>query len=329
MVTTAPGGLLLDEDEAADVVIVCVTYNSSAVLPALLDAMAAALHGVGRCRVVVVDNDSHDGTPDLVRAVAPWACVIQTGRNAGYAGAINTARRRHPARHSVLVLNPDTVPAPGSVRRLVDALDADPAVGAAIPRLVGVDDRPHYSLRREPTVLRALGEAALGGRRAARFPRLGETVRDLSRYHDGADADWATGAALLISRRASDAAGEWDERFFLYSEETDYCLRLRDAGYHLHLVADAVVVHEGGDQSISPGLWSLAAVNRTRLYRKRHGRAASALYWTAVLANESARALAGSPVHRAAVRALLAAGPDQPGPEPTPRILAHAGHPVI
>lgn len=329
MTPAPPPDGLVTADEVADVVVVCVTYNSRGVIEALLDALPPALVGVRRCRVVIVDNDSGDDTLDLVRAVAPWADVVTTGWNAGYAGGINVALRRFPAMHSVLVLNPDTVPAPSAVARLVHALDSDHRVGAAAPRIVGVDDRLHHSLRHEPTLLRALGEAVLGGRRAARYAPLGETIGDAARYRDGVSADWATGAALLIARRAMDVAGEWDERFFLYSEETDYCLRLRDAGFRLHLVADAVVVHRGGDQSTSPTLGALAAVNRTRLFRKRHGRARSALFWAAVLVNETSRALAGRRVHWAAVRALLAVGPDQTGAEPTPSILAHAGQPVI
>lgn len=324
-----PDGLALDSAEQADVVVVCVTYNSARVIGDLLAALPLALDAVPRCRVVLTDNASTDGTTDMVRHLAPWVEVLPAGYNAGYAGGINLALRRHPPRRAVYVLNPDTVPSPGSVATLLRAVEENPSVGVAIPRILGHDDRLQLSLRREPTICRALGEAVLGGRRAARFPLLGETVADASRYRDGAGADWATGAALLISRSAIDAAGEWDERFFLYSEETDYCLRLRDAGFELRLVESAEVVHRGGDQTTSAPLWALATVNRTRLYRKRHGRARSTVYWAAVLVNEAARAAAGRPLHRTAVKALLAAGPDQPGTQPTPTLLARAGRAVL
>ena len=320
-----PEGLVLDPRQT-DVVVVVVTYNSSRVVGRLLAALPAALRSVPRCRVVVVDNDSGDGTPDLVRRTAPWIDVMQTGRNAGYAGAINLALAGPRPARATYVLNPDAVPSPGSVRRMLDVVERDRSVGIAVPRMLSPDGRPCASLRREPSIPRAMGEALLGGGRAARFALLGETVGEPARYRDGAVADWATGAALLISRAASDAAREWDERFFLYSEETDYCLRVRDAGLRVQLVDGAHVVHQGGEQSTSPALWALAAVNRTRLYRKRHALPASVVFWMLVLVNESIRAAGGrGQRHRVAVRALLVAGPDQGSGRPTPQVLGTAG----
>ncbi|MGN0065004.1 MAG: glycosyltransferase family 2 protein [Nocardioides sp.] len=319
----------MDEHQPADLVVTCVTYNSARVIEPFLAALPAALESVPRCRVVVIDNASSDGTPDIVRTLAPWATLVPAGRNAGYAGGINLALKAHPPNRAAYVLNPDTVPSPGSVAALLAAVDRDPAVGIALPRIVDEDRQLQYSLRREPTFARALGEAVLGGTRASRIPLLGETVGDPDEYRDGAVADWATGAALLVTRAAIDAVGEWDERFFLYSEETDYFLRVRDAGMRVRLVDGAEVLHHGGDQAVSPRLWALAAVNRTRLYSKRHPRWPSRLYWTAVLANEATRAALGRAPHRAAVRALIAVGPTQDCPEPTPSILEKAGVHVL
>lgn len=325
---------LAPSGSAAEVLVACVTYNSAQVIGDFLASLPAALAGGPRCRVVVVDNNSSDATVDLVRQHAPWAHLVSAGGNLGYAGGINLAMRRYPASEGVYVLNPDTVPAPGSVSALHQATQRDPSIGIVVPRIVGASGQLEFSLRREPTLGRALGHALLGGPRAARWSSLGEVVRDPANYRGGAQADWATGAAVYFTRAAIDAAGDWDERFFLYSEETDYCLRVRDAGFTLQLVTAASVMHHGGDQAVSAGLWALSAVNRTRLYRKRHGRLASTGYWAAVLLNEVIRVLtvrdpAGRAVHRSAVRALRAAGPDQPGPEPTTELLARAGSPVL
>ena len=208
--------------------------------------------------MTIADNDSSDGHPELSVSLAPWG----TCHHRAECWICRWHQRRAPP-HSGDAQRPGPQPrhGPGAECRSPDSCTPRlrPPVGAAAPRIVGVDDRLHHSLRHEPTLLRALGEAVLGGRRAARYAPLGETISDAARYRDGVSADWATGAALLIARRAMDVAGEWDERFFLYSEETDYCLRLRDAGFRLHLVADAVVVHRGGDQSTSPKLGALAA----------------------------------------------------------------------
>ncbi|SEF17176.1 glycosyltransferase family 2 protein [Jiangella alba] len=294
-----------DGASAADVVLVTVTYSSAAIVERFLRALPAALDGLGSAQVVVVDNDSADGTVERVVELAPWAVAVKAGANLGYGAGLNLGIGHVPARRGVLVLNPDAVLQPGAVRRLLDAVEADPAVGIAVPRIVDASGRLKFSLRREPTIARAVGEAVLGGHRAARFPLLGDQIRDPSRYVDGATADWATGAAMFLSRRVLDAVGPWSEEFFLYSEETDYALRARDAGFRLGYVRDAVAAHPGGDMERSPWLWSLVAVNRTKLYRKRHGPLRSAVYWGVVVFNEAVRAALGRRTSRAALAALL------------------------
>lgn len=289
-----------------DVTIIAVTYNSARLVAAFLRALPDALAGIDTAAVVVVDNASADGSPDLVRALAPWAHVIDAGGNLGYGAGINVGLRAVRARRGVFILNPDAVVAPGSVATLLAATAAHPKVGLAVPRILTHDGVLKFSLRREPTLGRALGEAVLGGHRAARFAALGEEIREPSYYADGAGSDWATGAALFVPRRALDAVGGMDERFFLYSEETDYALRIRDAGMRLRYVPAASVAHPGGDMSKSPFLWSLVATNRARLYRKRHGPLRSGIYWAVVLGGEAVRAALGRPTSRAAVRSLLA-----------------------
>ena len=310
-----------------DVVVACVTYNSASVVEAFLAALPGALDGVASWRVVVVDNGSSDATVEIVRRQAPWVTLVHAPGNVGYAAGINLALRECAGRRGVYVLNPDAVPSPGSVARLLAVVDRDPGVGIAVPVVLSDEGTLKFSLRREPTLLRAVGEAVLGGHRAARFPRWGDMVRDPSQYVEGASADWATGAALFLSRSAVDAVGAWDERFFLYSEETDYALRARDAGLRLHLTTAATVTHPGGDMESSKELWTLVAVNRQRLYRKRHPLAPSVLYWLATLANEGVRGLAGRERSRLAARALLALGPDPDGDATTPTLIARTSVP--
>lgn len=290
-----------------ELVVVAVTYNSSEIIDAFLEALPEALHGVVSARVYVADNASGDGTVTRIRARAPWVAVRETGGNLGYAAGINRILREEQGRRGVLVLNPDAVPGPQCARRLLDALDE--GAGLAVPRIVDDSGRLKFSLRREPTLRRAIGEAVLGGHRAARFPAWGDMIRDPAYYVDGATADWATGAAMLVGRRVLDDIGVWDESFFLYSEETDYALRARAAGHRLRFVAAAEVMHPGGEMSRSPWLWSLLAVNRVKLYGIHHGRVATAAYWFVVVANEAVRASLGRPTHRAALRALLRRSP--------------------
>ncbi|MHA6765004.1 glycosyltransferase family 2 protein [Streptacidiphilus sp. PAMC 29251] len=121
---------------------------------------------------------------------------------------------------------------------------------------------------------------------------------------------------MALSATCLDACGPWDESFFLYSEETEYCLRAGDQGYATQLQPTAEAFHLGGDSRVSPRLWTLLVLNRVRLFRLRNGRAASAAFRAAVLLRESSRALLGRAPNRAAAAALLnsAALRATPGP---------------
>ena len=295
------------------ITVVVVTYNSAAVLPGLLESLDEGLNGT--CwRLIVADNASADDSVAIARDLVPDCHIEQTGRNAGYAAAFNAALRVAEPYDAVLILNPDVRLRPGSVARLWSGLGA--GIGITVPRVLGEDGHVAYSLRREPTVGRALGEAVLG-QRAGRIPALGETVLDREAYFRDGTTDWATGAVMLMSRACLQACGPWEERFFLYSEETEFALRARDHGFRTALVADAEVVHIGGESRVSPALWSLLTVNRVRLYRMRHSRPATALYWSAVFLRELSRAALGHPRSRRAVAALVrpARLPFPPAPE--------------
>jgi N-acetylglucosaminyl-diphospho-decaprenol L-rhamnosyltransferase len=304
-----PPAIANRDDGEPDVVLIAVTHNSAVIIDSFVQALPGALEDIDSAKVLVVDNASRDRTVERIRQMAPWIIVLESGENLGYGGGINLGLRHLRGRRGVMVLNPDTRPAAGSVKRLLAAVESDDHVGIAVPLIVDSSGRLSYSLRREPTIRRAFGEAILGGRRAANFPSLGEVIRDPGYYVDGAAADWATGAAMFLSRRTLDAVGFWAEDFFLYSEETDYALRARDAQLGLRLVTSAMVAHDGGEMTRSPWLWSIRAVNRTRLYRRRHGRATSMIYWSAVVLNEATRAVLGRATHRAALRALLTGHP--------------------
>lgn len=286
------------------IVVVVVTWNSVAVLPDFLDSLPAAMEGSGTWELVVVDNDSADGTVDLIQRDAPWASrVVQTGSNAGYAAAVNAGVAAAGPATAYLICNPDIRLDAGSARVLLNTL-ARPGTGIAVPRLVDQSGGLQTSLRREPTVRRALGEAVLGGRRAGRFSRFGEVVTAPGAYEHQTKADWASGAAMLVSSACLEAVGPWDESFFLYSEETDFALRARDAGFVLRYSPEAVAVHIGGDCGVSPPLWGILTRNRVRLFAKRHGRLHSAAFRAAVALNEGLRAAAGSRTHRAGLAAL-------------------------
>ncbi|NUT44038.1 MAG: glycosyltransferase family 2 protein [Thermoactinospora sp.] len=287
--------------------IVIVTYNSAPVLGGCLASLAEGAEGVHLAAVVVADNASKDDSLRLAEQAAGLPVrQLRVGRNAGYAAAINAgiASLDLDELDAVFVMNPDCRLRPGSLAVLCAALGR-PRTGIAVPRLVSTEGVLHHSLRRVPTVRRALAESLIGGRLAGRIGTLGEMVADPVRYERPGPADWATGAAMLVSVAALTELGPWDESFLLYSEETEYALRAADAGWTLWYEPAALVEHIGGEAKISPMLAALLTVNRVRLFRRRRGRIATAGFYLAVLLGEAMRAAAGRRTARASVVALL------------------------
>lgn len=291
------------EGSTRRVAVVVVTYDSAHLLADLVASLDAGLDGL-EWQLVVADNASSDGTVARARELLPDVTVVETGGNLGYSAGINAgvaAARPHDA---VLVLNPDVRLSPGCVAALAAALD-EPGVGVAVPRLVDAHGRPIWSMRREPTLLRALGEALLGATRAGRRPALGEVVSDPAAYESAVDTDWAEGSTQLISAACWGAVGEWDPSWFLYSEETDYGLRVRAAGWRTRYVPGARAVHLEGPSGTAPGLRALLLCNRVRLVARRRGPLAGAAYWTLTVAQEGSRVALGRAGTTVALRALV------------------------
>lgn len=287
------------------IAVVIVTYNSADVLEGCLASLAAGAAGVELADVVVADNASKDDSTAIADRADLPVKVVQLGRNAGYAAAINAGLAALDLDDvtAVYVLNPDCRLRPGAVAPLLACLD-EPGRGIAVPRMVNPDGSLQPSLRRAPTVGRAVAEAVLG-ERAGRLGTLGELVTDPRAYAHAGPFVWATGAALLISSRVVREVGAWDESYLLYSEETDFCLRAADFGWSTWYEPASVIEHIGGDSGVNPVLAALLVVNKVRLYRRRHGPVAGAAYYLAVLAGEAVRALTGRRTSRASVTALL------------------------
>jgi hypothetical protein len=226
---------------AATLDIVIVTYNTRVdTLLCLASVFAAPPRHLKT--VFVVDNASTDGSVDAIRAEWPAARVLALPTNVGF-GAGNNVALRQSRSDLVLLLNSDAEVAAGTIDTLVDRLEATGAVAAG-PTLVDGDGRPEVSFGR---MLNPWGEIVqlFRGRMArshaswarARVGRLLATERD---------ADWVSGACLLVRRQAAEAVGFFDERFFLYEEDVDLCASLRAAGGRIVFTPRATVIHHGG-----------------------------------------------------------------------------------
>lgn len=284
------------------IAICVVTYQSAGLIADLVASLPAGAAGSDWV-LVVADNASTDGTVAEVRRHAPDAIVVETGANLGYAAGVNAAVAAAGERDAYLVLNADVRLEPGCAMTLYGALSS--TVGVAVPRLVDARGDVIWSMRREPTLLRAWADALLGAEHAGRHPRLGEIVTRPELYDAACDTDWAEGSTQLISAACVKACGPWDESFFLYSEETEYELRARDHGFRTRFVPAARARHLEGGSAGSPRQWSLLVANRVTLYARRHRAPATALFWLATAAREASRAALGRTTSRAAIRDLV------------------------
>jgi len=283
-----------DPHMSVDVGIVVITYNSSDSVGALLDSIPAAMGDLS-AETVVVDNRSTDGTADFVEERGDVRVIRAS--NDGYAAGFNVGVQALSSCPALLVLNPDLELHPGSVAVMRSALR--PGVGVVAPRVLDEHGDLTRSLRNEPTILRATGLSKTG------WEVFDEYVRRPEKYAYPRNVDWALGAALLVDRACYERVGGWDETFFLYSEETDFCLRARDLGWRTRYEPAAVVSHVGGGSGRSARTHAMQVVNRVRLYRRRHRLIPSIAYHATLLASEASWILRGHPESRAAVKALL------------------------
>src|SRR5437764_2805429 len=235
-----------------DLSVVVVTYRSRDHVLDCLRSLAEGLRpGDGSSpshewECVVLDNDSQDGTAELVEAQAPWARVVRTGANLGYARAVNRGLARTAGR-SILILNPDCVWQRGGIHELLLWLGTHPRCAIAVPRILNTDGSLEYSVRSYPF------PAVLLFNRYSLLTRLWPGNPWTRRYllsdwdHETPrSVDWASGAAMLVRRAAVDEVGGMDEAFFMFNEDVDWCRRMNAAGWTVDFVPAAGVVHHIG-----------------------------------------------------------------------------------
>jgi N-acetylglucosaminyl-diphospho-decaprenol L-rhamnosyltransferase len=278
-----------------DIDVVIVTFNSAEVIGDLLDSLPAALEGFS-FHVVVVDNDSADDTIKVLQARG--GCQIVRSANVGYAAGINRGVLEGSGAPAILILNPDVRLHPGAAQPLLAAL-RQPGTGICAPQIRAPDGNLELSLRRTPTLLRALGLTRTG------LAALSEYVTDPAAYLRSQVVDWALGAVLIMSRKCFDDTGGWDESYFLYSEETDLSLRARDLGLLTRYEPGSVATHIGGASGRSNKTHIMQIVNRVRLYRRRSNALAAWCYYGLTILSELSWLARGHPQSRAAIDALL------------------------
>jgi hypothetical protein len=274
-------------DEQIDVSVVIVSFNTRALLRECIDTVKIQ-RGV-TFETLVVDNNSRDGSAEMLMADYPDVRVIASKVNLGFAGANNAAFAFVRGRYVVL-LNSDAFFPPGLLEDAVGRMDDAPDVGLAGAMLIGRDGIQQPSARLFPSLLNdALCLTGL----SSRYPKsrfFGRADRTWADPLKEADIDWVPGAFSIIRRDVLERVGYFDERFFLYYEEVDLCLRIKAAGYKVVYWPELRVVHIGGESSKTVSRLTLSSKGsqltlwrmRSALlyYRKHHPLKVRLAMWT-------------------------------------------------
>jgi N-acetylglucosaminyl-diphospho-decaprenol L-rhamnosyltransferase len=252
-----------------DLTIIIVSWNVCDLLRRCLQSITP---DGSRWEIVVVDNGSTDGSTEMVRAEFPHVHLVTNSENRGFTAANNQGLALGQGRY-LLLLNPDTEVVGDALAVMAHYMDEHPEAGVVGPQLRYPDGSLQSSRRRFPTFATALVESTV----------VQEWWRDnriLRRYYlaDSADnavqqVDWIVGACLLVRRQVYEQIGGLDEGFFMYSEELDWCRRIKGAGWEIVYLPAAVVIHHEGKSSeqVVPARHIYFQSSKVHYFRKHHG----------------------------------------------------------
>jgi GT2 family glycosyltransferase len=295
----------------ADLAIVIVSYNCAVWLGPCLESVSARA-GDAVLEVVVVDNGSTDGSAELVERDFPAVRVIR-GENRGFAYANNRGLEATDAPF-VLFLNPDTEILEGTFAGLVQELRARPSIGLVGCRQLTPEGDVYPTIRRFPSPARLLFEALGSERYPFRASWLGERELDPAAYERDTPCDWTSGSYMLARRDAVLAAGLLDERYFLYCEEPDLCLRIKRAGWEVRHLPSMTILHHACKAGWSARLAAQEAFARRQYFDKnlppvRRGLAIAALAFGHAVRAGVDRRRARRAASRVALRTALGRAP--------------------
>ena len=238
-----------------DISISIVSYNTRDLLRACLQSLEARREEVA-LEIIVIDNNSTDGSAEMVRAEFPKVLLIEAGENLGYGRANNRGLKDARGRH-FFVLNSDTEVQPGALRALVDFLDNHPKAGAVTAQLILPDGSIQPSCATDPNLMKVFWEQTYLDRLFPHNKITGGYTMTHWNYDDIREVEQVAGAAVVIRREAWQQIGGFDPAFFMYFEDTDLCIRLRKAGWSIWFLPGARVHHKVGASSDKD--WQLRA----------------------------------------------------------------------
>jgi GT2 family glycosyltransferase len=220
------------------------SWNTQEDLRACLCSLEA-LQDEAAFEVIVIDNNSEDGSPDMVAQKFPWVRLERMYQNLGFTGGHNYALGLRKAGHAFL-LNSDTIVHPGAIRTLLDYAAEHPEAGIVGPKLLNPDGTLQFSCRRFPNPMAALFRNTPIGKL---FPNNRFTRDYLMQdwpHDQPREVDWVSGAAFLVRKEVMDKIGLMDPEYFMFCEDVDWCWRAWRAGFKVVYYPHSVITHAIG-----------------------------------------------------------------------------------
>jgi len=270
--------------------IIIVNYNGRQFLEPCLTSVMDETRKID-AEVILVDNNSSDGSCDLVAEQFLWVKLIRNNENVGFAAANNRAMEVASAKY-IFLLNPDTVVKPGSLKIMIDTMEKSPDIGILSCRLRNSDGSLQFSVGRFPTVTGQVMECLFVHRLFPSFKMAASLVLDRRYYEQSHNIDWALGAALLVRRAVIEKVGKLDEGYFFGVEERDLCYRVKKAGWRIGYTPSAEIVHHGRGWREDYSIDKAMIRGQLRFVRKHYRAWQSALLRGVMLTHVSLRLMA-------------------------------------
>jgi len=279
---------------AAQISVIVVSWNGREYLRDCLQSIrqtrASSVH-----EVIVVDNASADGSPEMVAAEFPEVRLLRMEQNLGFARANNLAFEQATGSHLALV-NSDVVVHPGCLQELAAFLDDHDDVGMVGPRIIGGDGQLQRTCRCLPSVWNSLCRAVALDRLFPRYPMFSSYEMRYFGHDRVAEVEVLSGCFCMVRRKAIDEVGGLDERFFFYAEDFDWCKRFVEAGWRVTFDPRATATHfGGGSTSQAPVRYSIEILRANLKYwQKHHGTLGRCAFYALALMHHGLRLVARS-----------------------------------
>ena len=250
--------------------VIIVSWNARDLLR---DCLTSIEQSAGECvgQIIVVDNASTDGSPEMVSAEFPHATLVRCETNLGFAKANNLGILRASG-PLLAFINSDVIVHPGCLQTLARHLENNPQVGLVGPLVLGKDGKVQRTCRKLPTVWNTFCRALALDNVLQRYkPFSGREMRNWSQ-DSLAEIEVLSGCFWMARRDAVQQVGGLDERFFFYAEDVDWCKRFHGAGWKVVFVPQATATHYGGGSSVNAPLrYEIELLRANRIYWRKHG----------------------------------------------------------